>query len=124
MFLRNRVHSTPDLRRLDRLDVEPGDDAKVAAATLQSPEQIRVLVLVGLDQRAISKYDFVVDHAVTGKSNLVAVEADSSGQQQTRHTHGADTTSRNGQTVRGQVFVDFGPARNPVLASMQLTVTV
>lgn len=39
---RNSVSTSPDLARLDRLDIEAGDQTEVAATTLQGPEEIGV----------------------------------------------------------------------------------
>ena len=54
----------PNVVRRERHDVEAGDDAKVVAASLQSPVEIRVGVFVSIDNGAVSKHDLEVDHLV------------------------------------------------------------
>ena len=104
------MRTTPDLRRTDGLHIEPSHNPKVAAAAFQRPEQIRVVLLVGLDQRAVRQHNLVVDHAVAGPTDLVPVEADTTGQEKTRDTDGADTATGDGQAVGFEVFVYIGPA--------------
>ena len=104
------MRTTPNLRRMDRLHIEPSHNAKVAATTLQRPEQIRVVLLVGLDQRAVRQHNLIVDHAVAGPTDLVPVEADTTGQEKTGDTDGADTTTGDGQAVGFEVVVYIGPA--------------
>lgn len=68
------------------MQVKASDQAEIAAATLQGPEQIWVGVLVGLDDRAVGKYDLVVDDGVGAEANLVTVEVDATGKKETWNT--------------------------------------
>lgn len=110
ILLGNGIRATPDDGRTHRLDIKPGDDTKVAAATLQRPEQIFVLVLVGLHQRPIGQHDLIVDDAVAGPADLVSVEADTTGQQETGDTNGTDTAAGDTKAVGFKVCIDVGPA--------------
>lgn len=104
------MSTSPDLGRLDSLDVEAGHNAKVAATSLQSPEQIRVASLVCVHNRAIGQNDLIVNDAVASEADLVAVEVDTASKKQTGHTNGAETTTWNSQVVVGEVRVDVAPS--------------
>jgi hypothetical protein len=101
----------PDLGRLDGLQIKPGDDTKVAASTLQSPEQIRVAGLVGFNNRAIGQNNLVVNNGITTEADLVAVEVDTTSQEQSRNTDGTETATSCGKSEPLQVCVDIGPSR-------------
>ena len=45
-------------------------DAEVAAAAADSPEQIRILLLTGVQQLAVGGHDVDAQHVVTGQSEL------------------------------------------------------
>lgn len=93
---RHRVSTSPDLARLDSLQVEPGDDAEVTAPTLQGPEQIRMALLVSFHNGAIGKDNLVVDNGITTEANLVTVEVDTASEEQSRHTDRAKTATGSG----------------------------
>lgn len=50
---RHSMCTAPNLKRRNCLHIKTSDQAKVVAATLQCPEQIGMMGLVGLDQGAI-----------------------------------------------------------------------
>lgn len=104
------MRTTPDLRRVDSLQIEPGDNTIVTATTLQSPEQIGQVRLVHVGQRTVREHHLVVDHAVAGPADLVTVEADTTGQKKTGDTHGADTTAGDGETMGLEVAIDVVPS--------------
>lgn len=106
------VGTGPDHGRLDGLDVEAGHNAKVAAASLQSPEQIRVGRLVCVHNSAIGQNNLIVDYSIATEADLVAVEVDTTRKEQTRHTNRAETTTRNGEVVLGEPGVDLTPSIN------------
>jgi hypothetical protein len=108
---RHGVGTSPDLARLDSLQVEPGDDAEVTAPALQGPEQIRMALLVSFHNRAISKNDLVVDNGITAEANLVSVEVDTASEEQSRHADRAKTATSSGQVELLQVFVDIAPSK-------------
>jgi len=66
--------------------------------------------LVHVRQRAVRKHDLVVDHVVGSPADFVAVEVDTSGQEQTGDSDGADAATGDGEAVGFEVFVDVGPA--------------
>ena len=110
ILCRNSVSSSPDLSRRDSLHVEASHQTKVAASTLQRPEEIAVAGGVGLDDGAVRKHDLVVDDGVTAESDLVAVEVNAAGEQQAGDTDGAETASGYGEVVCFKVVVDIGPS--------------
>lgn len=104
------MRTSPDLGRLDRLNIEPGDDSKVTAAALQRPKQIRVVRLVHIGERAVGQDNLVVDHVAAGPADLVTVEVDAASQQQAGDTDGTDAAAGDGEAMGFEVFVDVGPA--------------
>jgi hypothetical protein len=112
------VGTGPDLGRLDGLDVEAGHNAKVAATSLQSPEQIRVGILACVHNGTIGQNNLIVDDSVATEADLVAVEVDTTSKEQTRNTNGAETATRNSEVVGGEVRVDLTPSTN--ISSMVL----
>lgn len=107
---RDGVRTGPDLARLNSLQIKSSDNAKVAASALQSPEQIRVAGLVGLDNRAIGEDDLVVDNGVTAEADLVAVEVDTASEEQSRYADGSETATGSGKIKLLQVGVDISPS--------------
>lgn len=76
---RNSMNARPGPFGLDRQHVEPRHDTKVTASALQRPEEIRVMRAICLGEGSICQDDLVVDDAVAGPSDLVAVEVDAAG---------------------------------------------
>lgn len=107
---RNSVCSSPDLSRLNSLHIEASHQTKVAASTLQRPEEVAVAGGVGLDDGAVRKHNLVVDDSVAAESDLVTVEVDAAGEQQTGDTDGTETASGYGEVVGFEVVVDGGPS--------------
>lgn len=70
------------VRRGKGLEMEPGDDAKVAAASLQRAEQIRVVRRVGVDNLAARQHHLVVDDAVAGEACSRRVPRDTTAEQE------------------------------------------
>jgi hypothetical protein len=66
--------------------------------------------LVDLDNRAIGKNDFVVDDSIGRETDLVTVEVDTTGKEQTGDTNRAKATTRRSQIRLGQEGVDIGPS--------------
>ena len=107
---RHGVRTSPNLARLDSLQIESSNDSKVATSALQSPEQVLVARLVGLDDGAIGEDNLVVDNGVTAEADLVAVEVDTASEEQSRDTDGAKATTSGGKVELLQIGVDIAPA--------------
>lgn len=112
IFRGHSVATSPDLGRLDNLQIKASDKTEVAAASLQGPEQIGVARLVGLYDGTVGQDDLVVDDGVAGPANLVTIEVDASGQKQSGDTDGAQTATWRGEVIIGEVSVDVLPSRS------------
>lgn len=110
MLARNGVGTGPDLGGGKGAQLELGHDAEVAAATLEGPEEIGVLSGGGLGDGAVGKDDLVLDDVVGGPTMLVAVEVDTTSQEETGDTDGGETTASNGEVVGLQEAEDVTPA--------------
>lgn len=66
--------------------------------------------LVHVRQRAVREHNLIVDHAVGSPADFVAVEVDTTSQEQAGDTNGADAAAGDGEAVGFEVFVDVGPA--------------
>ncbi len=56
--------------------LERGDNAEVASSAAQRPEQVRVLLVVGLNDAAVGGDHFGGDEVVRGEAELAAEPAD------------------------------------------------
>src|SRR3989304_2311073 len=79
--------------------LEPGDDAEVAAAAAQAPEQVRVLVLAGLDDLAVGEDDLRTDHAVDRVSQLALQPTGAAAQREPCDAGGGHATAGDGESV-------------------------
>lgn len=111
MLRRNSIDASPDLARREGLDIKASDNAEVAAATLQGPEEIGVGGLIGVDNAASGQDNLVVDDTVRSPSDLVAVVADTSSQEKTWYANGSETATGNGQVELFKILVYSAPAR-------------
>lgn len=110
VLLRHGVRTCPDKRRFDRLDVEARHQTKVAATTLERPEQVRVAGLVDFDNGAVGQNNLVVDDRVAAPADLVTIEVDAAGQEQTGDTDRRETAAGDSEAVGLEVRVDLAPA--------------
>ena len=99
----------PDLGRLDSLELEAGNDAEVRRATLESPEEVLVLLCGGSDDAAGGCDDFVADDCVGAEADLVPVEVDAAGEEEACNTDGGEAAACNCEGVGGEVGVDGAP---------------
>lgn len=104
------MRASPDARRLDSLDIEPRDNAKVAAAAFQRPEKIRVRRLVSLYDGAVCQNNLIVDHRIAAPAHLVAVEVDTAGKEQTGHSDRAQTSPSHRQIILLEISVNVLPS--------------
>ncbi|CAG1990705.1 unnamed protein product [Fusarium graminearum] len=74
-------------------------DTKVVGTTLESPEEIRVRLCCDGDNLAFGEHKLIFEHVISCPSTLVAVEVDTSSQQQPRHTDWGKTTSSDCKLV-------------------------
>lgn len=95
-----------------RLDIEPGDDAEIAAASFQRQPQVRVRRRVRVQDLAASEDNFVVDNIIAGEPLASRIPRDAAAEKQSADTHYALSPSRHRDTVLGQLFVDGQPARS------------
>lgn len=107
---RHSPSASPHLARRNGLHVKAGDQTEVAATSLQGPEQVRVVLGVGLDNSAVGQDNLVVDNSSASKTDLVTVEVDTSGEKQTGNTDGAETATCGSQVVLAKVSIDILPS--------------
>lgn len=69
-----RDGATPEFALLEGFDVEAGDYAKVVGAAFQRAEEVGVGGLVGVDDLAARKNDFVVEDVVADETVAWAKE--------------------------------------------------
>ena len=87
---------------LDRvqLELEAGDDAEVAAAPADRPEEVRMVVRIGRDQTTIGRHDLDGLQRVDGEAVLADEEADTAAERQAGDADGAGVAERGGKAVR------------------------
>lgn len=112
VILGNTVDTSPDLGRCEGAQSEAGDNTKVAATTLQSPEEVGVLRVVGSDNSAVGEDNLVLEDIVSRPTVLVAVEVDTSSEKKAGHTDGRETTTSHGQVILGQILIHGTPAES------------
>ena len=81
-------------------ELEGGDDAEVAAAAADGPEQIRVLVGRGPQDPAVGGDDLGGDEVVDGQTELAGQPAHAAAQGQPADAGVTDQPGRHGQPVR------------------------
>jgi hypothetical protein len=88
---------------------ELGDDAEVAAAAAQCPEQVGVLTLAGGDDAAVGQHDLSGDQVVAGQAVRPIQVPDAAAEGESADTGGGDDASGGGQPVRNGGVVHHGP---------------
>ena len=92
-----------------RPEAERGDDAEVAAAAPQRPEQLRVLLGARARLRAVGEDDVGLDQVVDREPVLAREVADAAPQGEAADAGGADDPRGRGQTVLVRRGVDLRP---------------
>ncbi len=90
---------------------ELGDDAEVAAAAADRPEQVRVLVGAGGDLRAVGEDDVRAEQVVDREAVLAGQVADAAAERQSADAGGAQDAERRGHADLGRGGVDLGQGR-------------
>ena len=80
-----------------QLEQEAGDDAEVAAAAAQRPQQVGVLLLAGGDEAAIGQHDIGLEQIVDGQAVLARQVAMPAAQRQAGDAGGRNDARRDGQ---------------------------
>ncbi len=109
---RRRVHELAgEHDRADRVqtEVERGDDAEVAAATPQTPEQVGVLVLGRDDLAAVGGHDLGLDEVVAGEAELALEPAAPAPERQTADAGVRHAAAGDGEAVLLGGGVDRAP---------------
>jgi hypothetical protein len=102
------------LADLVRAEGEGGDDAEVAPAAAQRPEQVRVPVLVGRDQGAVGQHHVGGQQVVHGQAEAPGQVADAAAQGQPADAGGGDEAAGDGHPEGHGGVVDIRPQRPAV----------
>ena len=94
-----RPEHRPGVEVLDRVqpEEERGDDAEVAAAAAQRPEEIGVLRLAGGDEAAVGEHDVGLEQIVDGQPELAREVAQPAAEGDAADAGGGDDAARRGQ---------------------------
>ncbi len=95
------------------VELELRDDAEVAAATAQSPEQVRVVGLARVDEPAVRRDDVGRDEVVAREAELAHRPADAAAEREPGDTGGRDEAARRREPVRLGLVVDVGHVAPP-----------
>ena len=88
---------------------ELGDDAEVAAAAAERPEQVRVLLLARGDDGAVGRDDLGGQQVVAGQAVAAAEVADAAAEGQSADAGRGDDPPGGGQPVHGRGVVELRP---------------
>src|SRR5437773_7294917 len=100
-------------------ELESGDDAEVAAASSQSPEQVDVLVGRRCDPLAGGGDELGADEVVARQAEEPAQNADSAPEREARHPRAGYDPARGRQPVGLGRGVEIAPARAAMDAGAQ-----
>jgi len=92
-----------------QLELELRDDTEVAAASAQSPEEIRVLGLARVNEPAVGGDDVGAHEVVTRETELAHRPADAAAEREAGDAGRRDEAARRGEPVRLRLVVDVGP---------------
>jgi hypothetical protein len=109
LLQRLQDHAADDVPHRVHAELERGDDAEVAAAAAQRPEQVGVVCLAGGEHVAVGGDERGGEQVVGRQAVLAREPADPAAERQTRHARGGDHAARDaeGEGLRGEV--DVGP---------------
>ena len=88
---------------------ERRDDAEVAAAAAQRPEQVAVGVLAGRDERAVREHHVGRQQVVHREAKPAGKVADAAAERQAPHAGGREEAGRSGHTERHGRVIDVAP---------------
>ena len=95
-------------------EFERGDDAEIAAATLERPEQIRVGSLADAQQTTIGSHDVRRDKVVTRHAERPAEPTLTSSEGEPRDTGSRDDATDGDQPEGLRLAVDVAPRGTPL----------
>ncbi|MDG4762093.1 hypothetical protein [Micromonospora sp. WMMD710] len=98
-----------DVALLGGLDLERHHDARPRAGAPDQPEQLRLVLRVGADQRAVGEHHLDRPDPVDGEAVGAYQPADAAAGGQTAHAHAAVVARTDHQAVRGQRLRDVRP---------------
>src|SRR5215217_5935 len=87
---------------------ECGDDAEVAAATAQRPEEIRVLRLARLHERRVGEDEVGFYEMVDGEAELAGQVTDAASERETADSRRAERARRHCKPVPVRRVIDVG----------------
>src|SRR5690606_12350809 len=88
-----------ELRQFVQLQGERGGDAEVAAAPVQSPEQLRVLVGTRVDPARVGGDEFHPEQVVHGQAEAAVQPAGAAAQHEAADAGGGDAAAGGGEAV-------------------------
>ena len=94
-----------------QFELELRDDAEVAAAAAQAPEQVGVLGLGRVDEPAVCGDDVGADEVVAGEAVLAHQPADAAAEREAADAGGRDEPAGRCEPVCLGLVVDVGPDR-------------
>ena len=95
-----------------QVEFELRDDAEVATAAAQPPQQVDVLELARVDKPAVRGDDVRRRQVVGGKSELPHRPADAATKRESGDPSARDESARGRETVRLRLVIDVGPDRS------------
>ena len=104
-------HHPAEHQRPDRVELvlERRDDAEIAAAAPERPEQVRMLVGAGGDERAVGGDDVGREQVVAGEAVLAHQPAEAAAQRQPADAGVGDGPAGRGEAERLGLAVEFAP---------------
>ena len=108
-----------DDHRADRMELvlERGDDAEVAAAAAQSPDQIRVVAIGRVHQRAVGQDDVGAEQIVRGHAVAAAQPAEAAAERQAGDAGVADRAAGRRQAECLRFAIELRPPQPGLGAS-------
>ncbi len=88
---------------------ERGDDAEVAAAAANRPEQIGVLLGIGGHEPAVGQHDVDLEDVVDGQAAAAGEMAEPAAERQAADAGGRDDAGRHGIAERVRGVIDIAP---------------
>lgn len=109
VLARNSSLAAVHVTLLKRVEVEASDDAKVIAATAQSPEQVRIRAVVDVADRSIGQDDLVVVDIVASPAVAAGEEGNASSESQSTNANVTGSAADDAELMGIKVLVHGGP---------------